>query len=168
MGATLAGLLGACVPRHPVVTPGASAPDFELSALDGRTVHLADHLGRDVVLLDFWATFCGPCLSEMPRLDALYRRQRARGFVVIGISVDDADSLSDVRRVTAGHASFPVLLDTEARVIPHYDPSLLLPYEVLIGRDGVVISTHAGYAQGDAAALEREIEAALRAPPSAR
>src|SRR5207247_1009810 len=90
---------------------GARAPDFQLDALDGSTVRLGDHLGREVVLLDFWATFCEPCLAAMPHLDALYRRQKARGFLVLGVSIDGPETLAQVR-ATASRlgVTFPVLL----------------------------------------------------------
>jgi peroxiredoxin len=163
--------LTACA-GHGVVMPGARASDFELPSLAGGRVALGDRLGRDVVLIDFWASFCEPCLAQMPRFDALYRRYRARGFVVLGVSVDDRDSRDEVRRAVERRASYPILFDDRARVLARYDPGRVLPYRVLIGRDGIVISKRAGYDPREVAALEREIEAALggvseRSPPSA-
>ena len=86
-----------------------SPPDFELSTVDGKSERLSQHLGKDVVLLDFWATFCEPCLAGMPHLDALYRAHRQEGFVVLGIAIDGPDSIAQVRTaVSKLGVSFPI------------------------------------------------------------
>jgi peroxiredoxin len=153
--------------------PAAAAPaserpraaDFELSTLDGGSVRLSDHLGRDVVLVDFWATFCKPCLAAMPHLDELYRKHEARGFVVLGVSIDGPDSIAEVKNeVQKLGVSFPILLDQETRVIGLYNPRASAPFSVLIGRDGEVLHKREGYTTGDAGQIERDIEAALASP----
>src|SRR6478609_7237366 len=89
-------------------------PDFELSTTDGKNERLSEHLGKEVVLLDFWATFCEPCLAGMPHLDALYRKHREQGFVIFGISIDGPDSVEQVKTtVNKLGISFPILLDQE-------------------------------------------------------
>jgi len=74
-------LLAACGSGGQGIASGAKSqvapPDFELSTVDGRSERLSEHLGKEVVLLDFWATFCEPCLAGMPHLDALYRQHKA-------------------------------------------------------------------------------------------
>ncbi len=140
----------------------AAPPDFELLSLDGDSVRLGDHLGRDVVLIDFWATFCTPCLTSMPHLEALFRKYRDEGFVVLGISIDGPDSVAQVRTDVARLGiSFPILLDQETRVVGLYNPRTSAPYSVLIGRDGRVLSQKEGYSTGDAGTLEAEVRAAL-------
>jgi peroxiredoxin len=138
-------------------------PDFELSTVFGGTERLSDHLGKEVVLLDFWATFCEPCLASMPHLDELYRRHRQQGFVVFGIAIDGPDSVAQVKTVVAKlGVSFPILLDQETRVVASYNPKTSAPYSVLIGRDGRILKKQEGYSTGNAAALEQDIEAALK------
>jgi peroxiredoxin len=138
-------------------------PDFELPALHGGRVRLSDHLGKDVILLDFWATFCEPCLLAMPTLDDIYQKQRARGFVVLGVSLDEAGNMSRVRaEVQKLGVTFPILLDQDTRVAALYNPRASAPYSVLIGRDGRVLRRQEGYTPADRAELEQAIEAALR------
>jgi len=150
--------------------PGSGAsgqvapPDFELSTVDGRSERLSEHLGKDVVLLDFWATYCEPCLAGMPHLDALYREHREQGFVVLGISIDGPDSVNQVRStVVKLGVTFPILLDQETRVAGLYNPKVSAPYSVLIGRDGRILKKQEGYTTGGTAALDRDVSDALAA-----
>jgi thiol-disulfide isomerase/thioredoxin len=125
-------------------------------------VRLGDHLGKEVVLVDFWATFCEPCLTSMPHLDELYKKYKGKGFVVLGISIDGPDSVAQVRtEVGKLGVSFPILLDQETRVVALYNPRTSAPYSVLIGKDGRIRSKREGYTTGNAAALEADIVAAL-------
>jgi peroxiredoxin len=158
----------ACAPRAatPEAPGGASAarpPDFELPRLDGGTERLSDHFGKDVVLVDFWATFCKPCLRAMPDLDALYRARKSRGFVVLGVSIDGPGSTADVQaEVSRLGVSFPILLDQESRAVALYNPRASAPFSVLIGRDGRVLAQREGYTSGAHASIEHDIDAALR------
>src|SRR5476651_1892449 len=68
--------------------PNLAAPDFTLRGADGRNVRL-DELRGQVVLVNFWATWCGPCREEMPRLNSLYEKYRKSGFVLLGVNIDD-------------------------------------------------------------------------------
>jgi peroxiredoxin len=138
-------------------------PDFQLETLTGETVRLSDHLGKEVVLVDFWATFCEPCLASMPHLDALYKKYKDKGFVVFGVSIDGPDSIAQVRNeVQKLGVSFPILLDQETRVVALYNPKTSAPYSVLIGKNGHVRQKREGYTTGSAAALEADIQAALK------
>lgn len=144
------------------VASAGSAPDFELATLSGGRERLSDHRGKDVVLIDFWATFCEPCLLAMPELDALYRRERARGFVVFGISIDEAASAARVRgEASKLGVSFPILLDQDTRVVSLYNPRATAPYSVLVDRNGSIIRRQEGYTTGERENLERAVEAAL-------
>ncbi len=148
--------------ESPASTAGAP-PDFQLETLTGETVRLSDHLGKEVVLVDFWATFCEPCLASMPHLDALYKKYKDKGFVVFGVSIDGPDSIAQVRNeVQKLGVTFPILLDQETRVVALYNPKTSAPYSVLIGKDGHVRQKREGYTTGSAAALEADIEAALK------
>lgn len=156
-----------CSSAPPGVAPDANTaarpPDFELPRLDGGTERLSDHFGKHVVLIDFWATFCKPCLRAMPELDALYRARRERGFVVLGVSIDGPGSTADVQAAVARlGVSFPILLDQESRAIALYNPRGSAPFSVLIGKDGRVLAQREGYTTGAEASVQRDVDAALR------
>ena len=103
--------------------PSGAAPDFTLRTTEGRNMRLQEQRGR-VVMVNFWATWCGPCKQEMPRLNHLYEKYRSAGFVLLGVNVDE-----DARNATSTAAklgvTFPVLLDAEKKVVRLYDLSTM-------------------------------------------
>jgi peroxiredoxin len=164
--ASVVALLGCGAPSSSTTAASAAAagvaPDFELATLSGGRERLSDHRGKDVVLIDFWATFCEPCLLAMPELDALYRREHARGFVVFGISIDEAASVARVRgEASKLGVSFPILLDQDTRVVSLYNPRATAPYSVLVARDGTVVRRQEGYTTSERENLEHAVEEAL-------
>ena len=161
--ATLAIGCGGAAPGAESAAGAALPPDFELARLEGGSERLSTHFGKRVVLIDFWATFCKPCLKAMPDLDALYRARKDRGFVILGVSIDGPGSSADVQAEVARlGVTFPILLDQESRAIALYNPRASAPFSVLIGRDGRVLAKREGYTTGSHAGLEADIDAALR------
>jgi peroxiredoxin len=146
--------------------PGPVAPsamDFSLQSTDGKTVHLSDYLGKDVVLIDFWSTTCDPCMTEMPHLVDLYKKNKDKGFVVLAVSLDGPESLADVNRVVHDKDMiFPVLLDQETTVVSRFNPKKEMPFAVLIDRSGKILRKKPGYQAGDEKALADEVEQALK------
>ena len=141
----------------------AAAPDFTLQSTDGKTVRLSDYLGKSVILIDFWSTTCQPCMAEMPHLVELYKANKAKGFVVLAISLDGPESLGDVNRVVHDKEMiFPVLLDQETTVVARYNPKRELPFSVLIDRAGNIVHKRGGYTPGDEKVLDAQIEKALK------
>jgi thiol-disulfide isomerase/thioredoxin len=139
-------------------------PDFELETLDGDVASLDEYLGKDVILIDFWATWCDPCLTAMPHLETLYKKYKDQGFVVLGVNIDGPDSMAEVRsKVAQLGVTFPILLDSETRVVALYNPKTSAPYSVLIARDGQVLAKKEGYTAGDAGSLDADIQKALAA-----
>lgn len=132
----------------------AEASPFSLRDINGEKVSLSDYKGK-VVLMSFWATWCGPCKEEMPHLQKLYTAKKDEGFVVLSISTDDARSASKVKPwIKKNQYDFPVLLDKESSVIAQYNPSKTLPYTVVVDQKGEIAKVHAGYNPGD----EKELE----------
>jgi peroxiredoxin len=120
---------------------------------------LQEQRGR-VVMVNFWATWCGPCRQEMPQLSRLYDKYRSTGFTLLGVSVDDdARHASDVASRLG--LNFPVLLDSDKAVSKAYDLSTM-PTTYLIDRDGRVRYIHKGYVVGTEEAYEREIRELLK------
>ena len=115
------------------------APEFTLPALDGVESELADYRGN-VVLLNFWATWCMPCLREMPGMEKLSQRFRGSDFVVLGISNDQPSHKKRVatflRRL---NLTFPVLLDSDSDVSERYEVAGI-PVSFLLDREGAVIA----------------------------
>jgi len=141
---------------------GAAAPDFTLPSLDGKQVRLSDFKGNSVVLIDFWSTTCDPCMTEMPHLVDLYKKNKDRGFVVLAVSADGPESRAQVSSVArAKEMIFPVLLDEETVVTARYNPKRELPFSVLIGKDGSILHKRGSYTEGDEKILEAKVEEAL-------
>jgi peroxiredoxin len=141
-----------------VLTSG-KAPDFTLHSVAGPNLRLQEQRGQ-VVMLNFWASWCGPCREEMPHLDQLYEKYHASGFQLLGVNVDE-----DIRNA-AGVSSklglhFPVLLDTEKKVSRLYDLNTM-PSTILIDRDGRVRYIHRGYQDGYERTYEDQIRELLR------
>lgn len=114
---------------------GDPAPALTAPELDGRPFDLSAERGKTVIV-NFWATWCGPCRQEMPRLDAFYRSHHDQGVELIGVSADRSGDRDDVVKVMAGF-SYPAAMlgDTNAN---GFGPPRVLPITYVIGPDGVV------------------------------
>jgi peroxiredoxin len=125
---------------------GAPAPQFTLGARSGQNVSLAQYKGQ-VVMLNFWASWCGPCRQEMPLLESIYKKYNRLGFTLIGVNVEpDSNAANDWLKQTP--VSFPILYDKESRVSKMYDVAGM-PSTVIIDRAGKVRVLHRGYKPGD-------------------
>lgn len=122
--------------------PSFPAPDFQLVDLNGEAARL-NRYREQYVLLNFWATWCPPCLAEMPALEQLYQRYRERGFVVVAVS-SDVEGHSIVQPfVDELGVTFPVLLDPDGKVSAAYGAKSL-PVSFLLDRDGRVVAAAEG------------------------
>lgn len=124
---------------------GQSAPDFALKSSNGENLRLSEYRG-DVVMVNFWATWCGPCRQEMPILDELYARYERVGFSLLGVNIDDNSSKA-MNMVAELGVSFPVLFDSRKEVSKLYEVNAM-PVTVLIDREGTVRYVHQGYKPG--------------------
>jgi peroxiredoxin len=147
------------MPAGAAVTPSAGAPDFTLPSLDGPNLRLQEQRGR-VVMINFWATWCGPCRVEMPHLSKLYEKYRGSGFTVLAVNIDEDPHKAASLAKQLG-MRFPVLLDTEKKVSRLYDLSTM-PSTVLVDRDGRVRFVHRGYRDGYEDTYDKQIRELLR------
>jgi len=144
---------------------GTLAPDFTASDTTGKTFRLSDHLGKDVVLLDFWSTFCEPCKAEFPHLRAMYDGDRAKGLLVVGIAMDGPETVADVSSfVKRFDLDFPVVTDEDSRIASLFDPKKSMPLSVLIDRAGHVVTVREGYSPGEEKLVAADVDRVLAAP----
>jgi peroxiredoxin len=127
-------------------TVGAPAPPFSLASQGGKDVSLSQFQGQ-VVMLNFWASWCGPCRTEMPLLESIYKKYNKLGFTMLGVNVEP-DSNAAVDWLKQTPVSFPILFDRDSKVSKLYDVSGM-PSTVIIDRKGKVRMLHRGYKPGD-------------------
>jgi thiol-disulfide isomerase/thioredoxin len=116
---------------------GNLAPDFELPALDGKKMKLSDLRGK-AVLLNFWATYCGPCKIEMPWFVELQKEYGPQGFQIVGVAMDDASNEEIAKFVQQMGVNYPILIGEES-VGQKYGGVGVLPTTFFIDRDGKLI-----------------------------
>jgi peroxiredoxin len=143
------------LPAFGALSTSAPAPQFSLAARGGKTVNLAQYKGQ-VVMINFWATWCGPCRQEMPLLESIYKKYNKMGFTLLGVNVEpDSKPAEDWLKATP--VSFPILFDTKSEVSKMYEVNGM-PSTVIVDRKGNVRVIHHGYKPGD----ENEYQDSIR------
>ena len=135
------------------------APEFSLPGKAGDAVSLGKLKGQ-VVMVNFWASWCGPCRTEMPLLDQIYKKYNAAGFTMLGVNVD-SDSTDAEKFLSQVPVSFPVVFDKENKVSKLYAVNAM-PTTVFIDRHGNVRTLHRGYKAGDESTYLNQIRALIR------
>lgn len=135
------------------------APNFSLKSRTGETVTLADLKG-EVVMINFWATWCGPCRKEMPHLEALHQRYKDLGFTLLGVNVED-NQKGALQFLEETPVSFDVLFDPANKVSALYDV-VAMPSTVMVDREGNMRYIHQGYQPGYENEYQTQIRALLR------
>src|SRR5580698_5148091 len=136
---------------------GSVAPNFSMQDVDGKPLALANYGGK-VVLLDFWATWCVPCRSEIPHFVEFQKNYAAQGFQVVGISMDDGPE--PVRKFYQQFKmNYPVAMGT-TQLAESYGGILGLPVTFLIGRDGKIAAKYVGLT--DTATIQQKVESLLK------
>jgi peroxiredoxin len=147
-----------------VLTPGAclagkdsKAPDFTLANLEGKDVTLSELLVEGPVIVDFWATWCKPCIKGFPGLQELFDKYKDRGLKVVAVSIDSPKSRSRVGPfIKSKKYSFEVLLDTQGRVAKKYN-AITIPRAVLIDTDGEIACATVGYRPSNHEQMEKSL-----------
>jgi len=148
----------------PRLTKSTLAPDFSLASLDGKTTRLSDFRGK-AVLLNFWATWCGPCKIEMPWFVDFQNQYGSQGLQIVGVAMDDSSKEDIAKFAKDMGVNYPILLGKEA-VGDEYGGVPALPESFIIGRDGKIVDKIVGLM--GKADIEEDIKKALdtRAPAS--
>lgn len=155
---------------RPVIT-GSEAPDFTFVSIDGQDVTLSDFEGEKVVLVNVWATWCPPCVTEMPSMQRLYEALEGEDFEILAVSVDAPVGEEDAFGRTGGDLeaftdelglTFPILHDPEASINALYQTTGV-PESFVIGKDGIIYKKVAGPTEWDAPQNEELVRRLLRA-----
>ena len=140
------------------LVPGDVPPAIDMPDQAGNEVDLNELKGK-VVLVDFWASWCGPCRQEMPVLEELHKKYAKEGLVLIGVNIDNnPKKMNNFLRGTP--ASFRIVHDRKLAVAAKYEPATM-PSSYLVGRDGKIRYVHEGFRKKDAAQLEERIKRLL-------
>lgn len=147
----------------PTLKTGAATPEFKLLSITGDTLSLQQYRGK-VVLLDFWQTWCAPCVEEIPHLKSLVEKYQRRGLVVIGITTrGDAEETKKLYEFVRDHGvNYPTLLDDRGTIASLYNVSGY-PHTFILDRGGRLVYDRFGYWTGKDIELEKEIQEALLA-----
>ena len=141
------------------ITTEGPAPDFVLKSDSGENLRLSEFRG-EVVMINFWASWCGPCRQEMPLLDELYAQYQPMGFTILGVNVEE-DSTKARKMLGDSPVNFPVLFDNDSEVSKLYNV-VAMPSTVLVDRNGNVRYLHQGYKPGYEEAYQQQVRALIR------
>jgi len=146
--------------------PSAGIQPFSARDLSGKTVNLGDHLGRDVVFVSFWATYCEPCKAEMPVLQRFHDSYGKDGLAIVSVALDGPDTAAEVAPYIRKQGyTFPVVLDDSGDIAQALNPSSTAPYAILVARDGRVVRRITGFQPSEAPHLEAELKGLLGLTP---
>ncbi|MFB2704391.1 MULTISPECIES: TlpA family protein disulfide reductase [Marinobacter] len=154
-----AGILACLSPLAGAEAINVPAPDFTLESRSGENLRLEDHRG-EVVMLNFWASWCGPCRQEMPLMDELYSQYKDLGFTILAVNVDGNREAAH-RFLDKVPVNYPILYDPESSVSELYEVQAM-PTTVMIDRDGNARYIHYGYQPGYEDEYEQQIRELVR------
>lgn len=139
-----------------------TAPEFTLPDVNGNNFTLSQNFGKGPIVINFWATWCLPCRTEMKALKKIYKKYNKKGVQILSISVDDPRTVSKVKgTVKANRYPFTILLDTNSEVFQLYQGTNP-PLSILIDKNGEIVYSHTGYRKGDEKKLEKKIVQLLK------
>lgn len=152
-------LLLAFASLSPALPSDGPAANFTLKSASGENIRLSEQRGK-VVMINFWASWCGPCRQEFPHLDAIHQKYADLGFTVFGVNVEQNREMAEkvLRDIPV---SFPILFDDENLVSEQYDVDAM-PMTVLVDRSGNIRFLHRGYKPGYEAQYEQQVRALIK------
>jgi peroxiredoxin len=144
---------------HALPPIGTAAPDFAAKSDAGRNMRLSEFRGQ-VVLVNFWASWCSPCRQELPLLNKVYTQYRSAGFALLAVNVDDSRKDAEAMLKRLG-LRFPTLFDNSKSVAKLYGVDTM-PATLVIDRDGRVRYVHRGYYEGYERKYEQQVRELLK------
>lgn len=146
-------------PLSLAATDSGPAGNFTLKSATGENIQLSEYRGQ-VVLINFWASWCGPCRQEMPHLDAIYKKYEPMGFTVFGINVEQDRKMADkiLRDIPV---TFPILFD-DANVVSELYGVDAMPVTVLVDRNGEIRFRHRGYKPGYELEYDKQVRTLIK------
>ena len=142
-------------------TPATASASFSARDINGTIINTDDYLGK-VVMLNFWATWCGPCLAEMPHLQKIQDKYKD-DLVLISINVDEARNKSKVKPLIKSRGyTFIVVYDSSRTLTAALNPQMTLPYNIIIGTDGNIVWQEAGYHPGKEEAIKKILDSIIK------
>ena len=145
------------------IESGIPAPDFTFPGLDGKMVSLSDYKGK-VVLVNIWATWCPPCVDEMPSMEKLYRKFKGENFEILAISIDEPGSEAVAPFMKKTRLTFPALIDSKGAIKPVYRISGI-PESFIIDKHGILIKKIVGPVDWAAPKVFRFISSLIQTTP---
>jgi len=143
------------------LSPGDAPPAIDIPDQAGKKVDLSALKGK-VVLIDFWASWCGPCKQEMPVLEELHKKYAKDGLVIVGVNIDNnAKKMNNFLKGTP--ATFRIVHDRKLDIASKYEPETM-PSSYFIGRDGKIRYVHEGFKKRDAGEIEERVKKLLAEP----
>jgi thiol-disulfide isomerase/thioredoxin len=140
-------LAAVCVSAALAASSSGPAPAFQLSGRGGKNIDLSQFKGQ-VVMINFWATWCGPCRQEMPLLEDIYKKYKPMGFTMLGVNVEPDSKGAEAWLQKQKPVTFPIAFDVDSKVSKLYNVAGM-PSTVFVDRKGNVRVMHKGYKPGD-------------------
>lgn len=143
------------------ISVNAQVPDFQLPDVDGNTISFSDIKGGKVTLIDFWATWCQPCVRSIPKLIEISKEYSGKGVQVIGINVDSPRNTSKIRPFVASKGiTYPVLLDSNGELMSMLGLTAL-PTLLIVDWNNKIVSTRAGFLPGEEKDIRKQIDSLI-------
>lgn len=140
--------------------------DFSLKDVDGKLHTLSDYLGKNIIVVNYFATWCEPCRKELVELEKIYQAYKNRGVLILAVAMDLPETRSEVRPLVKKQGfTFPVLLDVDLKAADLFNPKREAPFGLVIDFEKNQIWSHMGYVPGDEKTLEGIILSALQRAP---
>lgn len=142
----------------PLAARSQQVYDFQLETPEGKLVKYAEVKGSSLTVIDFWATWCKPCVNSIPKLVELASSYKPEEVSFLAISIDSPRNLSKIRPFAeSAGITYPVLLDTDQEVMKEFN-IMVIPTLILVNRDNEIVMVHEGFSPGDELMLKGEID----------